>query len=239
MTTRQTTSKGVTTLSESTRRRIVKLLAAGDHLVGEDQVVVVVLGGQEGLVSRTKARGRVMSARELRLRLAGAEVAVDGLIAAPPTSNLPQLTAGEGALLDAAGFREGDSSVAGALERSRIELELLLRESRSLVEAAKSLGVSTGRLRQRLSQRTLYGIKEGRAWRLPRFQFDRRGKPVRGIDKVLPHVRHDAHPLAIANWFSTPHQDLVVGDDEEPVTPLDWLSSGRPAGDVAELSEEI
>jgi hypothetical protein len=239
MTARQTTSKGVTTLSENDRRRLLKLVAKGDPSVGEDQVYVVVVGRQEGLVSRTKAHGRAVSSRELRLRLAGAEVAVDGLVAAPATSKLPQLTAGEAALLDEAGFREEDSGVVSALERSRIELEILLRESTSLDKAAKSLGVSTGRLRQRLSQRTLYGIKEGRAWRLPRFQFDRKGKPVRGIDKVLPHVRPEAHPLAIAKWFSTPHLDLVVGDDEEPVTPLAWLSSGRPAGDVAELSQEI
>lgn len=227
-------SKEVTKLSESARRSLVKLVGSVD----EDQVFVVILGRREGLVSRTKVRGRRISPRELRLRLAGAEAAVEGLVAAPVTTNLPQLTAGEAALLDAAGF-PARSDVAGALERSRIELEILLRESMSLEKAAESLGVSTGRLRQRLSQRTLYGIKEGRAWRLPRFQFERKGRLVRGIDKVLPYVRPEAHLLAIAKWFSTPHQDLVVGDDEERATPLAWLLAGRPAEEVAALAEEI
>ena len=114
----------------------------------------------------------------------------------------------------------------------------------TLNEAAKVLGVSTGRLRQRLLKRTLYGMKERSAWRLPRFQFDpnKKGKLVRGIEYVLPHIRPDAHPLAIEKWFSTPHPDLVVavmGDDEEHVTPLAWLSAGKAPEEVAELAKEI
>ena len=37
---------------------------------------------------------------------------------------------------------------------------------------------------------------EGRGWRIPRFQFQRRGQLVRNIDKVGPHIRADARPLA-------------------------------------------
>jgi hypothetical protein len=180
-----------------------------------------------------------VSDRELRLRLAGAQAAVEPLVAAPPTLHVPQLSGAEASMLDEAGFREAKSGGTGALERSRIELEILLRESLSVDEAASLLHVSTGRLRQRLSARTLYGVKEGRAWRLLRFQFDKKGKLVRGIDQVLPHIRADAHPLAVARWFSTPHQDLVAGEEEERVTPLQWLSAGLAAGEVAELIQEI
>ena len=126
-------------------------------------------------------------------------------------------------MLDEAGFADAprNADAGGALERSRIELELLLRESLTLEEAARALAVSSGRLRQRLgpTERTLYGIKEGRAWRIPKFQFASKGKLVRGIDRVLPRIRPDAHPLAVAAWFSTPHQDLVIGEREERVTP--------------------
>jgi hypothetical protein len=93
---------------------------------------------------------------------------------------------------------------------------------------------------KRLGQRTLFGIKDGRSWRLPRFQFDaKKKKLVRGIDKVLPRIRLDAHPLEVVTWFSIPHQDLVVGENEEPVTPLDWLAGGRSPETVAQLADEI
>ena len=100
--------------------------------------------------------------------------------------------------------------------------------------------MNPSRLRQRLGQRTLYGIKEGRSWRLPKFQFDAKHKKVvRGIEKVFPRIRSDAHALEVATWFSVPHQDLVAGDDDERVTPLAWLSSGGSPETVAELAEEI
>ncbi len=245
-------------LSEATRRSLAALgravdtvpahaepievrLPEGAHPVDENEVLVVVLGRHEALVSRKKVRGRSVDFRELRLRLAGAEAAVESLAAARPSADAPQLTRGEAVLLDEAGLTEEKTDAPSALERSRIELEVLLSESLSLDDAAKFLGVSPARLRQRLSrkERTLYGIKDGRVWRLPRFQFERSGKLVRGIATVLPHVRSDAHVLAVKTWFSSPHQDLVVGENEEPVTPLAWLSAGRPAKDVAMLAEEI
>ena len=143
-------------------------------------------------------------------------------------------------MLEDAGLSEGSMDVPSALERSRIELEVLVRNSLTMAEAAKALRVSTSRLRQRLSSKrpTMYGIKEGRGWRIPRFQFESRGKLVRGIDAVMPHVRRNAHPVVVRDWFTTPHQDLVVGDDE-CVTPRAWLSSGRSANAVAELANEI
>ena len=62
---------------------------------------------------------------------------------------------------------------------------------------------------------------------------------MRGIEAVIPHVRHDAYPLTVTDWFTTPHQDLVIGSNEQRVAPSAWLSSGRPVGIVATLAEEI
>jgi excisionase family DNA binding protein len=228
----------MTKLSEPARRQLAKIIGRRAGRAEQDQVTVVVLGPHEGLVSRLNLRGRKVSSRELRLRLAGAELAVDGLVMDPPAARVPQLAAGEAALLDEAGLPEQASGV-GALERSRIELEALLHESLTIAEAARFLQVSTGRLRQRLARRTLYGVKEGRSWRLPRFQLDQRGKLVRGIDKVLPYVRPDAHPLAVSLWFTSPHQDLVIGDDEAQASPRQWLRAGRPPEAVARLADEI
>lgn len=218
-----------------------ELVLKGNSPVAEDEVVVIVLSRHTALVSRKTIKGRSVDARELRRRLAGAELAVEGLAKASPVADAPALARSEAAMLDEAGFVEDKPDAVGALDRSRIELEMLLHESLSLEDAARALDVSTGRLRQRLAptMRTLYGIKEGRAWRIPKFQFATKGKLVRNIDQVLPSIRPDAHPLAVAAWFSTPHQDLVVGDDDERATPRAWLLAGRDPRVVAELAEEI
>ena len=242
-------------LSKGGRRGLIELGRAARKLPGSrqavavqaegvveaaDEVLVLVVSKIGTLVRSMKVHGRVLDARELRLRLAGAETAVDEIVRVPRRGAEPQLTTAEASMLDEAGLPEGRRHVPDALERARIELGALVRESLTIDEAAKALGVSTSRLRQRLSprRRTLYGIREGRSWRIPRFQFESRNKLVRGIDLVLPHVRSDAHPLAVKNWFTTPHQDLVA-DDDERVTPNAWLSAGRPADIVAELAEEI
>jgi hypothetical protein len=84
----------------------------------------------------------------------------------------------------------------------------------------------------------LYGIKDGRSWRIPRFQFAGK-KLVRGLDQVIPRIRRDAHALAVETWFKTPHQDLVIGDDEKRVSPFAWLLGGNAPEAVAELAEEV
>lgn len=231
-------------------RRAVQALPAGNAPVqlgleegaasfDEDEVLVVVLGPQGCLASRTTVQGRRVSLRDLRLRLAGAEVAVQR-IGSRPEVDSPPLSSAEASLLDEVGFVEREDGSPGALEKSQIAYELLVRDSFTLEHASKLLAVNPSRLRQRLGQRTLYGIKEGRSWRLPKFQFDgKRKKVVRGIEKVFPRIRPDAHALEVATWFSVPHQDLVAGDDDERVTPLAWLSSGGSPETVAELAEEI
>lgn len=217
----------------------VHVEVAQDAVDRPDEVLVLVLGRRGGLVCRKAVRGRAVDMRELGLCLAGAEVAVDK-VAEEAALQAPPLTKGEADLLDQAGLVEGDRDTPGAFEKSRIEFELLVHQSLTVDKAAKRLGVNPSRLRQRLAARTLYGIKEGRSWRIPTFQIDaRRKKLVRGIDEVLPHIRPDAHPLSVVHWFSTPHQDLVVDDREERVTPRQWLASGRPTDVVAHLAEEI
>lgn len=213
----------------------------GRSPVDEDEVVVIVLSRHAALVSHTTVKGRALDVRELRRRMAGAELAVERLADANPVVDTPALARSEATMLDAAGFVDPGNDAGGALERSRIELDMLLRESLTLDEAARSLSVSQGRLRQRLAPnvRTLYGIKDGRAWRIPKFQFASKGKLVRGIERVLPRIRPDAHPLAVAAWFSTPHQDLVIGADDERVTPRAWLLAGGDPDVVAELAVEV
>jgi hypothetical protein len=205
-----------------------------------DEIVLVIITEESALLRKLRVRGRAVDARELRLQLAGAEAAVEEVARGQPAPIAPQLTAAEAALLDDAGMVEQAIDAPSPLERSRIELHLLVRGSLTIDDAARALGVTTSRLRQRLShsRRTLYGIKQGRGWRIPRFQFEARDRLVRGIDRVLPRVRDDAHPLEVRDWFTLPHQDLVIGGGER-VSPKAWLSSGRSPETVAELAAEI
>ena len=209
--------------------------------MGGDEVFVVVMGPFGAVVSRTRAMGLKTSLRDLKLRLAGAEAAVLGASEPILASRSAQLAGSEASLLEDLGFLEQDPNEVGANERTRIDYELLLMDSLTLEQAGELLHLSTGRLRQRLGpgERTIFGFKDGRSWRIPRFQMDRRGRFVRGLDQVSPHLRPDAHPLAVARWFSSPHQDLVVGRAEVPVSPLAWLSAGRDPGAVAELIQEV
>lgn len=221
--------------------RVIRAKGVEGVVDAADEVLVVVVTQHSALIRRSRLPGRTLGARELELQLAGAEAAIAEVARSMPLAAGPQLSAAEAAVLDEAGLAEGPADLPSALERSRIELELLVRGSLTIEDAARALGVSTSRIRQRLSpsRRTLYGIKDGRSWRIPKFQFESRGKLVRGIGAVMPHVRRDADPVAVRDWFTTPHQDLVMGDDDERVTPRAWLSSGRPVEIVAELAEEI
>ena len=90
-------SAQTTKLSERSRRSLRKLVGDTASPTDKEHVWVVVLGPHEALVSRTKVRGRKVSSRELRLRLAGAGIAVEGIAAIPQTENHPQLTAHEAA----------------------------------------------------------------------------------------------------------------------------------------------
>ncbi|HMJ13558.1 MAG TPA: hypothetical protein VK524_19195 [Polyangiaceae bacterium] len=239
-------AKGVAALRRVAKKIPARARSVHVHLeeaaagVEPGEVLVVVLSAAGALVGRPSVHGRAPDVKALRTLLMGADVAAERLTARAPLPP-PPLASGEAELLDEAGLVEKPEG-AYPLERAGIELELLLRESLSLDQAARELKVSTGRLRQRLSPdvRTLYGVKVGgRAWRIPRFQFARKGRLVRNLNKVLPRFSAEAHPLSVYTWLTSPHQDLVVGKDEKSVTPIAWLEAGLEPEVVAKLATEV
>jgi hypothetical protein len=161
--------------------------------------------------------------RELNSRLAEAE---------PPTKG--PLSTGERAALKAGGFRsEARSSPPG-----RSGYEELLATGLSVEEVADRLGVNTSRVRQRLLEGSLYGVKHEGRWTLPRFQLAGNGI-VPGLAEVLPIVKDLAlHPVAVQRWFGTKQPELVLGEGE-PMTPLEWLREGHPPSAVIELLESL
>jgi excisionase family DNA binding protein len=106
----------------------------------------------------------------------------------------------------------------------------------SVADAAKRLRVDRSRIRQLLSNSSLYGIKLRGEWRLPAFQFSKRGT-VPGVQHVLRELPDDLHPVEVLEWFSNPDPDLEVG--ETSVSPLDWLRSGGDPERVSAVARDL
>src|SRR5258705_6447940 len=94
----------------------------------------------------------------------------------------------------------------------------LLETSFTTSEAADLLQVDVSRIRQRLRERSLYGIEYDGERRLPRFQFERKqGLP--GLREVLSALPEGLNPLDVAEWFLSPNPDLGLEKQEPSVNP--------------------
>lgn len=153
----------------------------------------------------------------------------------------PPLTEQEERLLREAELdpRPLEVSETPVLYRATAEYAKLVNDSYTVGQAADLLGVNTSRIRQRLigEPRTLYGIKFGRSWRIPRFQFQGR-RLVPGLEAVLPRIPPNLHPVAVHRWLTSPNPDLTSAD-QAPMSPLDWLRIGNPPGVVADLASDL
>lgn len=97
----------------------------------------------------------------------------------------------------------------------------VLGASLTRAEAAELLEVSEQAILDRLRAGDLIGLKKGREWRLPAWQF--RPDTERGVLPGLAKLR-EAFPggaVSMSAWASRPHTDL--GGD----TPADRLASGQ------------
>jgi excisionase family DNA binding protein len=115
----------------------------------------------------------------------------------------------------------------------------LLASALTTREAAGVLEVGESRIRQRLREGTLYGVKAGRENRLPAFQFEGGGE-VPGIAEVLARIDRSVHPVAVLNWFLLPNPDLYLDEEEaSPVSPRHWLLSGGDPEVPAQLAKDL
>lgn len=110
---------------------------------------------------------------------------------------------------------------------STVAYTALLATALTTEQAADRLGVDPSRIRQRIAERTVWAIKDGRRWLLPAVQFDG-NRMVRGLDTLLPLLLQGEHPLTVQGLLTTSQAVLAV--DGEPESILDWLRSG---GDIA------
>lgn len=129
-----------------------------------------------------------------------------------------------------------DPVLLGVLEYAAMRLSALTTR-----EAADRLGLKTdSRVRQRLSERTLYGLKVEEEWRLPIFQFRENEGLVPNIERIFPALDRELAPITVLHWFTNPNPDLACADTRnEPVSPLTWLSLGLDPEEVVELAQLV
>jgi DNA-binding protein Rv2175c, wHTH domain len=151
------------------------------------------------------------------------------------------LSAAEVAALRSVGAFKDEGSVppeSDPLIRSQAQYMALLEESLSAMEAAKLLHVDVSRVRQRLRERSLFGVEHEGTWRLPRFQFERR-MVIPGLGPVLKALPADLFPLDVVDWFVLPDPDLQLDSDAQPLSPREWLISGRPVEAVVTVARDL
>lgn len=163
--------------------------------------------------------------------------------AATPAANrrlASDFSAAEIAVLRSVGAFEDTPVVVDndPLIKTQAEYMALLEESLSASEAAKLLRVDVSRIRQRVRERSLVGIDHEGSWRLPRFQFERRFV-IPGLAQILRVLPPDLFVLDIVDWFALPNTDLELDADDEPLSPRQWLLSGRPVEAVVSLARYL
>src|SRR6266851_633612 len=164
--------------------------------------------------------------------------------AAAPTlagSRASDLSAAEAAALRSVGAFKDETPIQvenDPLIRSQAQYMALLEESLSAAEAAKLLHVDVSRVRQRLRERSLFGVEHEGGWRLPRFQFHR-CLVIPGLPQILKTLPSDLFPLDVVDWFVLPDPDLQLDSDAAPLSPREWLLSGRPVEAVVTLASDL
>jgi hypothetical protein len=114
----------------------------------------------------------------------------------------------------------------------------LIETSLTAADAARLLRVDVSRVRQRLRERSLFGVEYEGEWRLPRFQFER-NHVLPGLAEVVASVPSDANALEVAEWFLSPDPDLEIEGRAEPLSPREWLLRGMPPERLVKLARQL
>ncbi len=126
--------------------------------------------------------------------------------------------------------------VALALAEAELTHSRITSESLTVEDAAQRLGVQGSRIRQRLGDASLFGLKVKSKWRLPAWQFTSDGL-VPGIETVNQALRRDCGVVTIEGFLTTPNVDLVIAGNH--VTPIQWLRSGENPTIVASIASSL
>lgn len=129
-----------------------------------------------------------------------------------------------------------DEDEADPRARTVAEHAVLRDTALSVGQAAERVGVDGSRIRHRVSSRHLIGWKDRGGWRLPAWQFTD-DDVLPGLETVLAAMPTDQPALVLANFMTTPQDDLLLG--ERRVSPREWLMAGGDPLRVAELAAVV
>lgn len=150
----------------------------------------------------------------------------------PPTES--GLTAADIVALESANIElpgAAEATLEGVL-RGGAAAKRLTDTALSVEQAARELGVTPGRVRQRITEGELAATRRADGYLLPGWQFER-GELVPGL-KVVLHAAADIHPLTLQRFMTRPSVDLEI--DGKSASPRAWLISGGDARAVVELA---
>lgn len=126
-------------------------------------------------------------------------------------------------LLDAGGAPEAPMAVAATVADRQARMRELVDTALTVDQAARSLGVSTSRVRQRAGDRSLWSIKRAHKLLLPAIQFTDDGQ-VPGLDAITAVLPDDLHPLTTLGLLTTPQPQLRLDGTDVSIT--EWLTAG-------------
>ncbi|MGH8227000.1 MAG: helix-turn-helix domain-containing protein [Steroidobacteraceae bacterium] len=182
----------------------------------------------------------ITNPQEMRAALARNRSLTTGTTS-PSGRHARELSAAELSALRGVGALKGKGPVDAGndpLLRSQAQYMALLEESLSTTEAAKLIKVDVTQVRERLREHSLFGLEYERTWRLPRFQFESR-LVIPGLAPVLKALPPDLLPLDVVDWFLLPEPELQLEGDAAPLSPREWLLSGRPTDIVVRLAGDL
>ena len=166
-------------------------------------------------------------------------IALHPLFTRPPSSS--DLSEHDLRVLEEGGFplKATPESLSDNMAIIAGEVGVMIASALSQSQAAQLLGVDPSRVRQRISQGTIYAIAgENNVKVLPRFQFTDKGV-LPGLDKILPVIHHDAHPIAVQRFFLTVSTDLYSEELHTFLSPRDWLITGHSPAPVIRMAADL
>jgi len=125
------------------------------------------------------------------------------------------------------------------LAQTTVKYAAIVTRSLSSKAASRRLGLSPGRIRQMIGDRSLYSFLIGHRRYVPDFQFqgNRLVSNIAGVNKALPS---DLHPVEVYNWYHLPNLDLYLDEDiDHTIRPLEWLKGGYDAERVVFLANRM
>ena len=194
-----------------------------------------------------KAHGITVSPHQLAAYIAESVEAMEEGALIPAAQELPEA---ELAVLRGGGFDVDAGPAPGddPIGRAAAAYSALMETALTIKAVAEGLGRNESRIRQRLLQRSLYGIRRGRSWLLPLFQFqveERKGTRtlkgvVPGIEQVIPTLSPELHPVSVWRWFTSPSTELTdEATPDKAISPRDWLLAARDPKPVADLARDL